>query len=104
MTAFVANTNNLHLIGLKSASDGDFINDATVTVTIKDSAGATVSGQSWPVSMNYVSASDGDYLGVIPHTTQLLSGRNYTAEIEVNAGVNRIGFWAYEFKAASRRD
>ena len=103
MTAFVANTNNLDLIGLKNAATGQFINDANVTVTVKDAAGVEVSGETWPIPMDYVVASNGNYRGVMSHTIALLPGKTYTAEISVDADES-IAFWAYDFRAINRKD
>lgn len=102
MTAFVANTNLLELIGLKSAVEDEFINDATVSVTVKDASGANVAGVTWPVTMDYVAASSGDYRAIIPHGAALVSGRQYTAEISVNAGADRVGFWRFVFRPLDR--
>jgi hypothetical protein len=102
MTAFVANTNLLELIGLKSAVEDAFINDATVSVTVKDASGANVAGVTWPVTMDYVAASSGDYRAIIPHGAALVSGRQYTAGISVNAGADRVGFWRFVFRPLDR--
>lgn len=102
MVAFVGNTNLLEIRGLKSAVEGTFINDATVTVTVKNASGANVSGQTWPAAMSYVAASSGDYRAVIEDDAALMPRQTYTAEITVNAGVNRIGFWKYVFKPQDR--
>lgn len=102
MVAFVGNTNLLEIRGLKSAVEGTFINNATVTVTVKDASGSNVTGQTWPTSMSYVVASSGDYRAVIEDDAVLAARQTYTAEITVNAGVNRIGFWRYVFKPQDR--
>jgi hypothetical protein len=104
MTAFVANTNNLDLLGLQNASNGAYVNDATVSVTVKDSNGVNVSGETWPISMNYVSASNGNYRCVLSDGISFSPGMTYTAEISVNAGSNRIAYWSYDFRALTRRD
>jgi hypothetical protein len=104
MTAFVANTNNLDLIGLKSAVSGNFISGATIGVVIKDNSGAEVSGQTWPTPMLYVDGSDGDYRAIISHEVGFVPGLNYVAEISVDAGGDRIGFWKFSFRPATRRD
>jgi hypothetical protein len=102
MTAFVANTNLLELIGLKSAIEDAFINNATVSVTVKDAAGTNVAGVTWPVALAYVADSSGDYRAVIPHGAALVSGRQYTAEISADAGADRIGFWRFVFRPLDR--
>lgn len=102
MTVFVANTNVLEIIGLKSAVEDTFINDATVEVTVKDADGAEVSGQTWPTAMAYVATSDGDYRAILEHDLALTDKAKYTAEISIDAGAERIGFWAYSFTAQAR--
>jgi hypothetical protein len=102
MTAFVANTNVLELRGLKGAIEDQFVNNATVSVTIRDAGGANVSGVTWPLSLDYVADSAGDYRAVIPHGAALVSGRQYTAEISVDAGADRVGFWRYVFRPLDR--
>lgn len=104
MTAFVANTNNLTLQGLKDALSGAFINDATVTVTVKTAAGVDLGGASWPMTMDYVSASDGDYRAVLSAALPFLNGKHYVAYIEAQAGGSppRVGNWVMKFKAEVR--
>ena len=104
MTAFVANTNNLELLGLQNASNGAYVNDATVNVTVKDLSGVNVSGETWPISMNYVSGSNGNYRCVLSNNLSFSPGMIYTANISVNAGVNRIANWSYDFRALTRKD
>jgi hypothetical protein len=101
--AFVANTNNLELNGLRNAATGAFVNDATVTVTIKDRAGATVAGVSWPLSMPYVTTSSGNYRAAVSHTLALVAGQWYTAEISATGG-GLVGFWVKPFAAITRQD
>lgn len=102
MTVFVANTNILDLIGLKSAVEDAFINDADVTVTIKDTDGTEVTGASWPVTMDNVAGSDGDYRGVVVDGLGFTAGARYIAFIEVDAGPDRIGHWEFAFVPKTR--
>jgi hypothetical protein len=102
MTAFVANTNVLELRGLKSAIEDAFVNDATVSVTIKDASGANVAGVVWPLTLAYVATSDGDYRAIIPHGAALTAGRQYTALISADGGTNRVGFWRFVFRPLDR--
>jgi len=103
MVAFVANTNVLELQGLQDAIDQTYVNDATVTVTIKDDCGSNVAGQAWPAAMNYVSASNGTYRLIVASTLQIKSGKKYFAEISVNGGASEIGFWRYPFRPQTRQ-
>jgi hypothetical protein len=107
---YVANTNVLELSGLKSAIEDAFINDATVTVTLKDSEGNAVTGQTWPTTMAYVAASDGVYRAIMKDGLSIVAADDdsaegvgeYTAFIEANAGTDRIGHWEFPVTAATR--
>ena len=90
---FIDNDNLIELIGLKDIALNAFINNATVQITLTDTAGVEVSGQSWPVTMNYVAASDGDYRATLEDVLVLISGRKYTAVITADAGSDLLGKW-----------
>jgi hypothetical protein len=102
--AYVDNTNLVELKGLKSATEESFINDAVVTLTVLDSDGEEVAGQTWPVVMEAVGTDgEGDYQAVIEHDAELVAGQEYTAVIEANAGENRRGQWEFAFTPKTRR-
>lgn len=102
MTAFVANTNSLDLLGLKSHIEGTYINDATVTFTIKTKAGASISGVSWPQAMVHVVGSNGDYRGILPADLPLANKGKYIAFIDAQGGGERIGHWEFPFTPLTR--
>lgn len=80
------NDNLVELRGLTNAATGAYVNDAIVTLTeIKDAAGATVSGVTFPKSMSYVAASNGNYQAAVDKALVLVAGRNYTAVIDAAA-------------------
>lgn len=106
-TAFVANTNQLTLTGLKSDPENQYLNTATVTVTVKDSTGTNVTGISWPLTMSYVAASNGDYSTDLTSSLSLVANSHYVAYIEADASttspaVERIAHWEFPFKAKKR--
>ena len=103
MTAFVANTNLLTLVGLTSHITDIAINDATVTVTVMDSSGVEVTGETWPLTMDYISGSDGNYQAVLTDTLPLIARRAYVAEINADAGTGRQGQWQFKFRPEIRR-
>lgn len=73
---YIGNDNEVVIDGLSLASDGTYVNDATLLVTVYDAAGNAVSGWS-AVSVAYVAASNGDYRGVLPGTASLTEGASY---------------------------
>lgn len=105
--AYVANTNTLKITGLKSTLDNAFMNDAVVTVTVKNGSHADspdLSGASWPLTMVYVAASDGDYAVGLTHTLPFLNGKHYLAIIDAFAPVDpeRFAHWEFPFKGVTR--
>ncbi|WP_027037883.1 hypothetical protein [Mesorhizobium ciceri] len=100
---YVGNTNIIELSGLKSAIEGTFVNDADVSVTVKDAEGTNITGQTWPAAMAYVASSDGIYRGILEDDLGLVDGTTYYAHIEADAGTNRIGHWEFAFVPKTRR-
>ena len=68
---FIRNTNMVELDELRDNA-GVYLNAATVEVTIKDSDGVNVVGETWPVSMVYVAASNGTYRGFVSSSVTVL--------------------------------
>ena len=85
--------------GLYDNNLEQFINDATVTFTLKDSAGSAVSGASG-ISMSYVTGSKGVYEGVLEDGVSLTAGSTYYLEITATASGDRVGFRRIPYTAA----
>lgn len=84
MSAFiilVENDNVVELDGLRNPVTGAFLNAATVDITITDSAGVEVAGETWPLSIPFVSGSDGIYRVVLDKVIEFIAGQRYTAVI-----------------------
>ena len=64
---------------------GAFINDATVTGILKDASGNPVTNAS-ALTFTYITASSGNYSGIIPYNADLLDGRVYTLVLTVVDG------------------
>jgi hypothetical protein len=103
LCVFVGNTNEIELLGLKSEIEETFIDDAAVTVTVKDADGNSIAGQSWPATLTFVDGSEGDYRGTLEHDLDLEAGEEYVAHVDANAGANRRGHWEFAFTAKTRR-
>ena len=103
--AFVGNTNNILLTGLQDATDGAYLNGALVTVTIIDVKKHPVSGATFPLAMNYVTGSNGNYLATLVHELALLPNQHYKAIIDADgniSGSDRWGHWEFPFTAQVR--
>lgn len=86
----IGNSTDVCLVSLKA--NGAFVNDATVTVTVKTSVGGTVAGAS-AVAMPYVALSDGEYKGVLPNTLALTVDAVYSVEVTATKAGVGVGLW-----------
>lgn len=77
--------------GLYDTVAKSYVNDATMTFTLKNSAGSAVSGASG-VSMSYVTGTRGCYRGVLEDGVSLTENSTYYLEITATASSDRIGF------------
>lgn len=82
---YYKNDTLLKITGLKNPINNEFINDATVTAVVKDKFGAEVGGQSWPMTLSYVTSSNGDYQGVIEADIAVNIGDRITIEVTATA-------------------
>ena len=76
---YISVDHNMTLTGMNIA--GTYLNTATATYVLKDADGSTVSGGTGTLS--YVSASNGNYLGVIESTVTALLTENARYWIEI---------------------
>lgn len=102
MQLYVGNDHLLTLEGVQDAVSGDYLNAATVTATLKTRAGVEVEGDNWPITLDYVADSDGNYQGVIEDGVEITAGKTYIVEITVDAGGDLIGFWRFPVVATWR--
>lgn len=90
----VGNDNLIEVSDLKNVASGAYINNATVTVTLKDADSVNVNGQSWPVTLNYVTASNGKYRATLVDTLALVVDDTYYATVIADAGDGLKATWA----------
>lgn len=87
------NSNIIKLNGLQNAEAETYINTATVTVTLVDLSGNPISGETWPLTMDYVSGSNGNYKGILTSGLSLTSGQEVIAQISADGGAELDGYW-----------
>ena len=85
---WVDTANGFRVQGLRRESLGNpgFLNNATVTVRVQDQAGNDVplTLTTWPLTLNYILLSDGDYEAVLqPGDMVLTTGACYHIVYEV---------------------
>lgn len=94
---FIGNDMRIRWDEMTDELNGTFINDATVTFTLKDSDGDGVTGAE-NIAMAYVSASDGRYQGKLAGSVDLDNGATYYLEITATS-TGRLGFRKIACKA-----
>lgn len=101
LTIYVSNDNYVeNPVPLTRADTGAYVNDATLTMTLK-LAGVAVSGAT-SLSMPYVTDSNGRYGGTIPQTVSLTAGGVYTLEITAVRNSATTAFWNLSVDAVTR--
>lgn len=97
---YIDNTGVAELNGLQNGLTSDYINDATVECTLY-LKGAPVDGQSWPLTLDYVVDSNGDYRGLLDAALDLSQDLVYTAKIVASSG-GMTGTWNCNVVAKER--
>jgi hypothetical protein len=97
----VDNDNRLRLFGLRNRTTGEFVNDATVSAGLTTLAGDPVAGQSFPIALNYIPGSNGDYQAVLQNTLELIPRHWYRLRVTASGdGVDAV--WVRKIKARVR--
>ena len=100
---YINNDNLVSVDKLRNLGTEVYVNDATVTVRLYTKAtGVNVTGETWPLAMSYVAASDGKYIGTLIDTLPLVENTVYTAEIIASVGADKMGQWNIDFTAKVR--
>jgi hypothetical protein len=102
-TLYIGNTNALELAALRNQVTGEVANAATVTCTLKDTAGNAVAGETWPLAMAYVPGSEGLYRCYLVSTLPLTPEARYVAEVTATVSGSLIGKWLLDVVAKTRK-
>lgn len=95
--------NVVQVTGVKDVLTGEFINSASVWASVFDASMENVDGVSWPITLEYVEGSDGDYVGSIPDSADLKVGNFYTIRVSVDDGPGRKIVEDYELEIVKRQ-
>lgn len=79
------NSNLLTIEGVKNEQSGAYINNAVVTVTLKDRDRKNLAGTTWPVTLSYVTASNGNYSGTVASTIKYPVGEFGLCIVQITA-------------------
>lgn len=100
MQQVILDSNNVvEIRGLYNSVDQAYVNDATLSCTIKDAAGTEVSGEIWPKSMPYVAASNGLYRATLADTLGVNAGEWYHLEVVATTPTSQKRKWVVPLKA-----
>lgn len=99
---YVGNDHILEVHHLKNELTGEYLDSATVSVTLVDSEGDEVAGDTWPKAMSYVTDSNGIYRATMVNELVLTAGARYTAQLTADAGAGLRAYWELECVARDR--
>lgn len=97
----VGNSSVIEVQGLQNSVDETYQNSATVTCTLTDLAGASLAGETWPKTMVYVAASNGNYRATLSHEIAMVVGSSYLYDITAVQG-GSVARWRGQVKAVCR--
>lgn len=86
-TLYVGTNSMVVVSGLYDHNAEAFVNNATVRITLLDSNNSEVSGETWPVTGNYVTDSDGRYHVLLDTDADITAGNDYIIKLEVLVSV-----------------
>lgn len=98
---YVGNSSVVELQALTNSVTGALETAATVTCTIKDSAGVDVAGMTFPISMPHTSV-DGTYRATLQDGIAIIAGRRYTAVVDAVGSAGEVGHWEAPVTADTR--
>ena len=93
MTLWVGNDTVLELLELTDVIAAVVQSDATVAVTLKDTAGVAVAGQVWPATMSAISGTAGGYRATLSADLEVTHANRYVADIAVQTSGGITGRW-----------
>ena len=96
----IDNNNVIELQTLTNGITGAVDTGASVTVTLKDSSGTEVVGQSWPAAMNH--DTGGTYRATLDDGLTLIATRSYTAIVDAVGTGGEVGHWEIPVQAITR--
>ena len=99
---YLSNDNLLSVANLRNSSSGSFMNDATVTATLKDTGGTNVSGQTFPVTLSYIAESDGNYQTTLENTLVMTEDTTYITTITATSSSGLYAEWEMTLTAKKR--
>lgn len=92
LVLWIGNHMVIEHVGVRNTVTGVYDNAATVAVTLKDSAGVALTGETWPKTMSYVAGSNGVYRATLAATIAAVSGDKLRAHLAVQGSGGEIDY------------
>lgn len=103
LTLYADNDNLFRVEGLKDERNDDWADGTwTVEVTLLHPDGEQVAGQVWPETLDYVSGSDGDFVGDLEDALEVDPGDRVIAKLEVTSNLGFTARWKRPVKVEER--
>jgi len=91
---YINSDNIVEVLGVENVPTSEYLNNADVTLTLVDAASKVeIIGQTWPLTLSYVTGSDGDYRGTIRNEAVLNPHQQLIAQVTVDAGEGLVRYW-----------
>lgn len=103
LTLYKGSDTFIELVGLHGQSDGSMIDTADVTVVLYDSGGNPVTGAAWPMTLTYLTNTDGVYRATLPDDLAVVAGQRYRALVTADDGPGRRSQWDVDVICRVRR-
>lgn len=98
---FIGNSTVLKLEALRFEGSTTYIDDAVVEATLTDTDGNDVTGENWPVTLDYISNSNGEYSYILPATIEITENELYYMTVVATSGDN-VAQWRKQVRALNR--
>lgn len=97
---FLDNSNVIKMPLLTNSATGLADTGASMSVTLLDSSGTEVAGETWPVSMAHAGA--GEYRATLASAITIAVGEVYTAKVVATGSGGQTGRWNCRLRAEER--
>jgi len=100
----IRNDNIIEAQNVLNTVTGSNINDASAIVTVAlASTSAAVGGESWPLTMAYVTGSSGKYRATLANSLSVTENVKYIGTLLIDGGAGLRGEWTVPIIARDRR-
>ena len=93
---YINSDNVVEALEVTNETTGEYINDATVTLSLVDQATGV---EILSVALSYIPSSGGGYRGVIPYTAVITFGQKLLAKLTIDGGAGLQKYYELSYIA-----